>query len=219
MQIAHHHQLCNWIPFVQLVGTNAHSFNEVFHIFMEVADFFLVGFLHIHQCLSERQQSRFLTGANVGKIRLDVGVVLHEIFIAEHLCKRCQITGGLVAEEVPVALTAHLLGHIVVDPLAEHSRISAVANALHQSLHSLKGGKILVELEVVVILAVEFIHEIAQHRLEKRVDSADIECCVVEQNILKRSLCRHLQVFGRGGGVCFLKILLIRPTSAVRQFI
>ena len=186
---------------------------------MEVADFFLVGFLHIHQRLSERQQSRFLAGSNVGKIRLDVGVVLHEILIAEHLCKRCQIAGGLVAEKVPVALTAHLLGHIVINPLAEHSRISAVANALHQSLHCLKGGEVFVELEVVVILSVEFIHEVAQHRLEKRVDGADIECGVVEQNILKRSLCRRLQVFERGGGVCFLKILLIRPTSAVRQFI
>ena len=62
---------------------------------------------------------------------------------------------------------------------------SSTAHLHQEDVHAHAGGIFRVEFHLVVVVEIEFEGKRTQHRLEKRVDGADIECGVVIQDLLQ----------------------------------
>ena len=96
--------------------------------------------------------------------------------------------GARIVKEAPLFFTVATMQQmplIFLDPLVDLGRLAGAAEREQEVVYRHTDGIVLLELDIVVEVTVQLPREVAQNRLEERVDSAHIEVAVVKQQLVQ----------------------------------
>ena len=148
---------------------------------------------------------QLLEVANLGKIVAEMTLIVHfpqivtylahpgtEQLAIDLLSKGIQAT--IVVKEPPIlflGLAAYQMALVILHPLVKLGGLGLGTQRQQEIVDSHPHGIILVKLDVVIEITVQFTSEVAQDGLEKRVNGTHVEVTVIKQQLIQCQPCQR----------------------------
>ena len=158
------------------------------HLIIAVLGYLLHRFLELIDAREIGHEASVFDAAQIGA---DVVHAAAEEFAVDLLGKLVEVTS--VVKEFPLAfigITMHEVTLVILDPLVNRRGATLLAQREQEIVYCHAHGIILLELDIVVEITVQFTGEVTQDGLEERVDGAHVEVAVVKQQFAQRQACQ-----------------------------